>query len=179
VAQGIPAATFPPEIHEAAAVVTFLSPGLRFFHQGQFEGRKKRISPHLVRGPDEPIDGRLAQFYERLRAVLHKPVARDGEWQLLECASAWEGNWTSDCFLAFAWKGPGEELLLAVVNYASHQSQCYIRLPFANLGNSQWRLQDQMGTATYDRGGDDLQSRGLYLDIAPWCYHVFSLQKLP
>ena len=43
------AATFPPEVHEAAAVITFLSPGLRFFHQGQFEGRRKRISPHLVR----------------------------------------------------------------------------------------------------------------------------------
>ncbi len=34
------AATFPPGIHEAAAVITFLSPGLRLFHQGQFEGRK-------------------------------------------------------------------------------------------------------------------------------------------
>ncbi|HEU4391545.1 MAG TPA: alpha-amylase family glycosyl hydrolase, partial [Blastocatellia bacterium] len=43
------ATTFLPEVHEAAAVITFLSPGLRFFHQGQFEGRKKRISPHLVR----------------------------------------------------------------------------------------------------------------------------------
>jgi hypothetical protein len=31
------AATFTPEIHEAAAVITFLSPGLRFFHHGQFE----------------------------------------------------------------------------------------------------------------------------------------------
>ena len=45
------AATFPPDMHEAAAVITFLSPGLRFFHQGQFEGRTKRISPHLVRAP--------------------------------------------------------------------------------------------------------------------------------
>ena len=41
-------------MHEAAAVITFLSPGLRFFHQGQFEGRRKRISPHLVRAPLEP-----------------------------------------------------------------------------------------------------------------------------
>ena len=29
-------ATFSPEVHQAAAVLTFLSPGLRFFHQGQF-----------------------------------------------------------------------------------------------------------------------------------------------
>ena len=99
------AATFPPDVHEAAAVITFLSPGLRFFHQGQFEGRRKRISPHLVRGPQEPIDRRLEQFYERLLAVLRRPAVRDGHWQLLDCTPAWDGNWTWDCFLAFAWQG--------------------------------------------------------------------------
>src|SRR5579864_7239180 len=35
------AVTFGLEQHQAAAVLTFLSPGLRFFHQGEFEGRKK------------------------------------------------------------------------------------------------------------------------------------------
>ena len=99
------AATFPPGVHEAAAVITFLSPGLRFFHQGQFEGRKKRISPHLGRAPDEPVDPELRQFYDRLLAVLRQPVVRDGQWQLLECAPAWDGNWTNDCFVAFAWQG--------------------------------------------------------------------------
>jgi glycosidase len=55
-------ATFSPERHRAAAVVTFLSPGLRFFHQGQLEGRKKGISPHLVRAPEEPVDAELQAF---------------------------------------------------------------------------------------------------------------------
>jgi glycosidase len=32
------AAVFPPDMEKAAAVVTFLAPGLRFFHQGQLEG---------------------------------------------------------------------------------------------------------------------------------------------
>ena len=134
------AATFSPDVHEAAAVITFLSPGLRFFHQGQFEGRRKRISPHLVRGPQEPIDQTLEQFYDRLLAVLRQPVVRDGQWQLLDCTPAWEGNWTWDCFLAFAWQGPDGERLLVTVNYAPNQSQCYVRLPFADLGNGQWRL---------------------------------------
>ena len=130
------AATFSPEVHEAAAVITFLSPGLRFFHQGQFEGRRKRISPHLVRGPDEPIDQNLKQFYDKLLAVLRRPVIRDGQWQLLECKSAWDGNWTSDCFLASFWQGVqgvNDERLLVVVNYAANQSQCYIRIPLPNL----------------------------------------------
>ena len=169
------AATFTPEVHQAAAVMTFLSPGLRFFHQGQFEGRKKRISPHLVRGPEEPVDQQLKQFYDRLLAVLRNPALRDGEWQLLECVPAWEGNWTHDCFVAFAWLGPGKERLLVAVNYASNQSQCYVRLPFAELGNRQWRFQDLLGRAQYDRDGNDLDSRGLYLDVPPWQAYVFSM----
>lgn len=171
------AAAFAPGMHEAAAVVTFLAPGLRFFHQGQFEGRKKRISPHLGRGPCEPVDPVLQPFYERLLAVLREPAVRDGQWQLLECTPAWDGNWTWDCFVAFAWEGPDGRRLLAAVNYAPNQSQCRVRLPFADLAGSRWRLQDQMGSAVYERDGNELQSQGLFLDMSPWQTAVFSWTK--
>ena len=170
------AATFAQEAHEAAAVITFLSPGLRFFHQGQFEGRKKRISPHLRRAPHEPVDRALSQFYQRLLAVLRRPVVRNGQWRLLEAAPAWEGNWTSDCIVAFAWQGEEAERLLVVVNYAPNQSQCYLRLPFHDLAGRPWKLEDLTGDAAYERDGDDLGSRGLYLDMRPWQYHVFELR---
>ena len=172
------AATFSPEVHQAAAVITFLSPGLRFFHQGQFEGRKKRISPHLVRGPEEPVDQGLKQFYDRLLSVLRHAAVRNGDWQLLECVPAWEGNWTWDCFLAFAWQSTDAERLLVTVNYAPNQSQCYVRLPFADLGNSQWRLEDLLGDATLRSGWQRFEARGLYLDTARWGYHVFRIQNL-
>jgi len=170
------AATFSAEVHQAAAVITFLSPGLRFFHQGQWEGKKKRISPHLCRGPEEPADEKLKPFYERLSAVLGLAVVRSGSWRLLECIPAWEGNWTWDCFIAYAWEGLEGERLLAAVNYAPHQSQCYVRLPFADLGNHRWRLVDLLGVEQYDRDGNDLRFRGLYLDLQPWSYHVFDLE---
>jgi hypothetical protein len=173
------AATFSSEIHKAAAAVTFLSPGLRFFHQGQFEGRRKRISPHLSRGPAEPTDPDLQQFYDRLLAVLRHQVVREGEWQLLECDAAWEGNWTGDCVLAFAWQGVDDERMLVTVNFAPNQSQCYVRLPFAGLDGAQWRLQDQLGEDVYDRDGSDLQRRGLYLDVPPWHTAVFVLTGKP
>src|SRR5262249_8326858 len=158
------AATFPRDVHEAAAAITFLSPGLRFFHQGQFQGRTKRISPHLGRAPDEAINPELAKFYDRLLAVLRRTVVRQGQWRLLGGVPAWEGNWTWDGFLAFAWEAPGEDRLLVTVNYAGNQSQCYVRLPFTDLGTRRWRLTDLIGDATYDRDGDGLQARGLFLD---------------
>jgi glycosidase len=169
------AATFPPDVHRAAAVLTFLSPGLRFFHQGQFEGRQKRISPHLGRGPDEPTDELTKQFYERLLALLKQPVLRDGEWRLLECAPAWDGNWTHDCYVAFAWQGAAGPPLIVAVNYAANQSQTHARLPFADLAGKKWRVFDQLSGATYDWNGDDLAGRGLFLDMAPWQAAVFAL----
>ena len=172
------AATFAPEMHEAAAIITYLTPGLRFFHQGQFEGRRKRVSPHLVRAPLEPIDRRLKQFYDRLLAVLGRSPTRDGEWRLLDCRPAWDGNWTMDCFIAWWWEGGNHQRQLLTVNYAPNQSQCYISLPWYDLPGRAIRFTDLTGPATYDREGDDLRSSGLYLDLAAWQYHVFEVTTL-
>ena len=170
------AATFPADMHKAAAAITFLSPGLRFFHQGQFEGRTKRISPHLVRGPEEPVNPELKAFYDRLIDTLRTPMVRDGSWQLLECVRAWEGNTSCDDFLAWTWKATDGRRLVMAVNYAPHQSQCYVQLPFENLGGRAWTLFDLLGPERHNRDGSDLMSRGLYLDVAPWKHHVFELR---
>jgi hypothetical protein len=169
------AAAFAPGTHEAAAVVTYLSPGLRFFHQGQFEGRRKRISPHLVRAPQEPVDEARRQFYERLLALLGQPIVRDGQWRLLECVPAWDDNWTWDGFIAWSWQAPGGRRLLIAVNYAGNQGQCYVRLPFPDLAGRPVRLEDRLSPAAYDRDGGDLLTRGLYLDMPPWGYHAFEV----
>jgi len=169
------AATFPAGVHEAAAVVTFLTPGLRFFHQGQLEGHRVRISPHLNRGPDEPTDPALAAFYDRLLDVLRQPVVRDGRWQLLECTPAWDGNGTWDGYLAFAWLGPADDIVLVVVNYAPTQGQCYVRVPLPAEATGTWRLRDVLGTAVYDRDAAELRTRGLYVDAPAWRAAVFAL----
>ena len=172
------AATFARGMHAAAAVITYLSPGLRFFHQGQLEGRRKHVAPHLVRAPVEPVDGTIQQFYDGLLAVLRQPVLREGQWRLLEGTPAWDGNWTSECVIAWSWEAQDGQRRLIAVNYAGNQSQCYVRLPFPELSGCTVRLEDLMGPARYDRDGNDLVSGGLYLDLPPWSYHVFEMTVL-
>jgi len=173
------ATVFPTEVHEAAAVITYFSPGLRFFHQGQLQGFKKRISPHLVRGPAEPVDQEISYFYDRLLPLVSRSIVRNGQWQLLECVSAWQGNGTNDDFIAYAWLGTDGARLLVAVNYAPHQSQCYVRFPFSELDGKQWKLRDLLGDAIYDRDGNDLLSHGLYLDVPAWHCHIFELKQVP
>ena len=171
------AATFPTNAHHAVAIITLLSPGLRFFHQGQFEGRRKRISPHLVRAPQEPVDEQLIQFYNSLLAVLRNPLVREGHWQLLECTPAWEGNRSNDSFIAFSWERAQGRILVAV-NYSANQGQCYVKLPFTDLQDQKWQLKDLLSDAEYERGGDDLHERGLYLDEPAWRAQVFSITAM-
>jgi len=170
------AATFPPGVHEAAAVVTFFTPGLRFFHEGQFEGRQNFLSVHVDRAAAEPVNDELQQFYARLLTGLRQRAVREGAWQLLACAPAWEDNGTSESFIASNWQGPEGQRLLVAVNYAPHQSQCYVHLPDADaLRGGSYCLDDLMGPASYLRDGDELATRGLYLDLPPWGYHAFAV----
>ena len=169
------AAVFPSDKHQAAAIVSFLSPGLRLFHQGQLEGRLRRISPHLVRAPDEPVNRALRAFYEGLLEILRRPVLRQGDWRLLECVPAWEGNPSHEALIAYAWQNASGDRLIVTANYASHPSQGYVRLPFDGLPGKNLELRDLLGPARYSRDGNDLQSRGLYLDVPPWQCHVFAV----
>lgn len=172
------AATFPPGQHEAAAAITFLAPGLRFFHQGQFEGKRKRISPHLGRGPAETTDLRIQRLYERLLCLLSRSEVRDGLWQLVECIPAWEGNWTNDEFVAFAWSNTEGKCLLVSVNYSDHQSQCRLHLPIAGLDEHTWRFSNQFTSEAFDREGNELQSSGLFVDQGPWQASVYDVSSV-
>jgi glycosidase len=170
------ASTFDPDVHRASAVITYFIPGLRFFQQGQFEGRKKRISPHLVRAPEEPPDKEIEEFYNHLLAVLRKPIFKSGTWQWLVCKPAWEGNESWSAIIASSWEGSHGERILIAVNYAPHQSQCYVHLTFPEIKNRTVQLNDLLSSASFTREGNDLLERGLYLDMEPWSYHIFTME---
>ena len=133
--------TFTHDRHVSAAALTFLSPGLRFFHQGQAEGRRVRISPHLVRGPDEAPDARTNELYSKLLGLLKDPIFHDGEWGLLEISRAWDDNWSSDCLVAWYWRDAAGRVALCIVNLAGHEAQGKIHLPqwLQHLSARSWR----------------------------------------
>ncbi len=167
---------FPPQVHQAAALITYLTPGLRFFHQGQLQGHQARIPMQLCRAPEEYQDPPIAKLYAQLLELLQLPILQDGSWQLLECLPAWQSNCTWDSFVVFSWHDNEDRYFLIVVNYSPHQSQCYVRLPWGDLTGKQVEFQDKMGEVDYIRRGEDLQQIGLYLDMLPWGTNVFKVR---
>ena len=172
------AATFEQPVHEAAAIITYLSPGLRFFHHGQFEGRRKRISPHLVRAPLEPTDTALQQFYEASAlCVAATGVSR----RRMAVARVHAGvGWKLDRRL---FRGVVVEGRAATAGWlpsttprtrANVTCACRFRISVQRSV----RFEDLMGGGRFDRENRDLDARGLYLDVPAWGYHVFDVTAL-
>lgn len=157
--------TFVEPKHFAAGMIAFLAPGLRFFHQGQFEGHRTRISPHLVRGPMEPTNPRIADFYQRLlRLLKENPSLRSGTWSLIDFREAWPGNWTHADFIGYRWQAnrAGDEILV-VVNYSDHQSQAITSVG----GGSELEFYDP-STIQSSANGVERRDGALYFDLPAW-----------
>ena len=170
------AAILPPALHQAAALVTYTTPGLRFFHEGQLEGRHIRVSIHLGRRAPEAVDPILQHFYHRLLQCLQMPQLRTGRWQLRPGTPAWENNATWQDFLVWTWEPEEGWPVLVCINFSSVPSQCYVPLPIRRLRGHKLCLRDRMGSVSYVRDGDELTQHGLYLDMPAWDYHLFSFE---
>ena len=103
-------------------------------------------------------------------------------WRAMGSGGCWiarrpgTGNWTWDCFVCFAWQAMDEPPLLVAVNYAANQSQCYVQIPFDQFRGRNVRMQDLLNPIVYESKCDE--SRGLYLDLRAWGYHVFELRTV-
>jgi glycosidase len=169
------AAAFDADQLRAAAAITYLAPGLRFFHQGQLEGRRVRISPHLVRAPMEHEDERLSDMYARLLAFLRLPAVREGAWRLLASRPAWEGNGSCEDIIAYWWEKSLREQAMVVVNYAPHPSQARLWLPFDVMERTSVHFHDCLQEANYAYAGSQLVEGGLYVELPAWGVHLFDV----
>jgi glycosidase len=163
----------PPE-HTAAAVVSYLTPGMRFFHHGQLEGYRVRVPVHLCRGPHEEGDLTIAALYDTLLPIVNSPVGKYGAWHLLRCAPAWADNPTNENFIAYYIAHDSGDLLVTV-NYASYRGQCFVELPQALPQSGNAHLKDLLSDVRYERDARDLLAKGLYLDVEGFTAHVFSV----
>ncbi len=167
------AATLPVAAHEAAAIIAFAVPGMKLLHDGQLEGYVRKPSIHLARRSIEPVNPELQRFYGRLLGILHSLPKLD--WLLFETVPAWASNPTSSDFICFGWLRGDQLVYIIAVNYAAHDSQCYLRFPPDSVGPGPIVLRDLMGSDAYERKGDALMKNGLYLALPAWGYNLFAV----
>jgi len=169
------AATFSPAKERVAALTMATLPGIKLFHEGQFEGRKVRPPVFLGRRPNEPVDQDLRTLYGRLLAAVDKPVYREGRWSLCE-RTGWPDNGSFQNLVAWSWLKEQDRSLIAI-NLSDQPVQARIRVPWRELAGTTWKLTDMLADLSYEREGDEMLFPGLYVELRPWGHHLFQFEQ--
>jgi len=151
--------------HRAAALLVLGLPGMRFLHQGQLSGARRRVPVQLRHFLQEPAQAEIVALYEQLLTALPQTAVGSGRWELLRPRAAWPENPTAQNLVVVQWEANAPEFDLVVVNLAPHPSQCSVSLTVPGLESHDWLMKDLLGEALYERAGKALKSRGLYLDL--------------
>lgn len=161
----------------AVQAATLTVPGLRLFHQDQEKGFLNRVPVQLKRFAAEAEDAVVFRATGRLLNFLRLPAPAGGRWHLLEPQPAWPGSAAHRNILAWIWTR-GEDFALVAVNYGSERGSARLRLP-ASCGGGIRQLRDWADDAVYERQGAEMTGEGLYVDLAPWKYHLFAPPRSP
>lgn len=184
------ASVFPPARHRAAATAVSTLPGGKLYHDGEFTGSRIKVSVHLGRRPEEPVDSELLDFYLRLLRAAAIIFQENGEWQLVKC-SGWPDNQTCENLLAWSWTSSKEtspketsteetspkKRFLIAINFSETPSQGRIALPWPDLADYDWQLRDLMTSDVFERTGHEIAAQGLFVDLPPWRSHVLSFER--
>lgn len=170
------AATFPDGMGRVAAVAILTLPGARLIHEGQCEGRMVRLPVFLCRRPTEPVDTGLSAFYACLFHETDRELFRSGEWSLCQ-RSGWPDNQSFRNTLAWCWRKEGERYLV-VINFSDTASQALVKVPWDELRELMWCLDDRLAGQTFERSGFDMREVGLYVDLGPWEFHLFQVRAV-
>ena len=154
-----------------AAMALFSTlPGMRFYFDGQLQGRHTRFPVQLGRWAAEPVDARLAAFYERLLETTALPLFHAGDWKLLEVSSAGDESFTD--LIGYRWR-LDEQVAVVVANLGAGVSSGYLPvigdLPRADA----YDFVDELNEVSYHRTRKSLDVRGLFVRLDPAQAHVF------
>jgi hypothetical protein len=152
----------------AAATVIYTLPGMRFLHQGQTEGLRIKIPVQLNRMPPESENQKTRRYYKRLLEISSQKVFKSGNWRLELCHDQKLLSWT--------WR-LNKTIRLVIINYSDQTAETNIALPVDYPLNSDIIFTDELtGNSTLHRK-QHLQEIGLYVKLAPYQAHIFSVKR--
>lgn len=160
---------------KAAAVVCGTLPGMRFYHDGQFEGKTVKLPVQLGREPVEKVNTGIQKFYNLLFSITGKDVCKYGKWELLDVLPAGSDDQTFQNVLSWIWSND-DQYMLVVINYSGEDAYCRLRLDL-ETNVEELELTDLMEDKSYKRAKDELESDGLFIQLKGFQSQIFQIIK--
>lgn len=161
------------EKSKAAVCVMSTIPGMRFYFDGQFEGKKIRLPVQLGREPGEQVDNDLKNFYSKLLSITKSKIFHEGNWSLLDTFQSLENNFTYQNILAWQWKY-NDTIILIFVNYSNITSTCRVKLDLEGQ-DDEIEFHDLLNDVKYRHSCEEILRDGLYIELESYNSHIFSL----
>lgn len=170
------AVVFPNDRLAAAGTLLSTLPGMRFYHQGELEGRRIHLPIILRIAADEPPDRISTNFFQKILRITKQDVFHEGKWALLDVAP--EGDAPTDALLVYEWRSPKAWKIIAV-NLAAYTSQGRVHLADRVSPTQNYIFNDELNNVRYDRTGQELHDIGLFIRRDPFQAHVFDITPAP
>ena len=158
----------------AAAVVTNTIIGMKFFFDGQLEGKRVKLPIQLSRAPIERVSNTVSSFYKKLLAITKDDIFRNGRWVLLTPEPSSEDNNSFENFFAWWWIY-NNEFRIIVVNYSDQLSQCKVKIDVKIYGDN-IEMVDLLTGEKYVRSTIEMKNDGLFVELKPFQSHIFAGQ---
>ncbi len=168
------AGAFSLERHKAALVILSGLPGMWLLHHHEADGAQIKLPVQLARYPHEEVNQELHEFYQKILTITAN-ISKGCRWVLLPVRRAWEENYTAYQFIAYALIADGQIKNIVAVNFAERGGECYLDLGEFELLEKKYKLFDMLAGVEYERDGDELRQKGLYISLPPCGFHYFAV----
>jgi hypothetical protein len=151
-------------------------PGMRFYHQGELEGRRIRLPITLRIAADEPPDPVSQAFYQKILQITQQDAFHEGEWKLFELVP--EGDAPPDGLVVYEWRSPKAWKVIAA-NLTGSAAQGRLRLGDRVSSTQQYIFYDELNDEKYLRSGEELHDVGLFIRREGFQAHIFDVTIAP
>jgi hypothetical protein len=148
-------------------------PGMRFYHQGELEGRRIRLPITLRIAAPEPPDPVSEAFFRKVLQITQQEVFHEGAWKLLELAP--EGDAAPDGLIVYEWRSANAWKIIAA-NLTGSAAQGRLRLGDRVSASWQYIFYDELDGVKYPRSGEELYNWGLFIRREGFQAHVFDVR---
>ena len=166
------AVIFPNDRLVAGGTLLGTLPGMRFYHQGELEGRTIHLPITLRLAAEEPVDSFTTAFFQKILQITKQDVFHQGQWNPLTVVD--EGDNSSANLIVYEWFS-GNSWKVIAVNLSANTSQGRVSWPENTFPATQYIFQDELNEVTYDRAGAELRNPGLFVLLNPFQAHIFDV----
>jgi len=163
---------FGKEKLEAVAVLFATLPGMKLYYHGQLEGNTIKIPVQLRRVMYEEPDSAVKKLYEKLLSITSQEIFHDGEWQLRDVYSITDDG--ADALIAYTWHYR-DRIKLVAVNLSQAPAKGTVQLGPLVSREREYTLYDELHGEKYIRTGNDMDSPGMIVELAPFKANVFDI----